>query len=366
MNFLKNIFNKKEEPIHSYADFWDWFQKNERTFYHVVRTMVGSRIEKDFFEKLSPKLAELKPGFYYLTGMLKDGTAELVLTADGIIPNIVFVEELVAAAPPIKGWLFTALKPATDIKNLAINMAGYRFVSENMHFYANDHADFPDEIDITIVHDDLNEHNSEDITRGVLIFLDNFLGELNFVTTIDTVNVLGKNDAVKELVPIEKLNDFLIWREKEFIEKYEGIRHESENDTYSSLEAQLKNGNMLIAIVNSTLLNWDSKASHPWILSIGIKYDGENNNGMPDNDTYQLLDKIEDEVLLELKDFDGYLSIGRQTADSEREIYFAFKDFKKASKVMYKIQSKYAGEIDISYDIYKDKYWRSFNRFMVN
>ncbi len=33
MNFLKNIFGKKDEPIKNYVDFWNWFQKNEKTFF---------------------------------------------------------------------------------------------------------------------------------------------------------------------------------------------------------------------------------------------------------------------------------------------------------------------------------------------
>ena len=40
---------------------------------------------------------------------------------------------------------------------------------------------------------------------------------------------------VKELIPISKLKDFLTWREKEFIEKYEGTRHNTENDSYALL-----------------------------------------------------------------------------------------------------------------------------------
>ena len=37
MNFLKNILNKKEEPIQSYQDFWNWFLKNERDLYKVMK-----------------------------------------------------------------------------------------------------------------------------------------------------------------------------------------------------------------------------------------------------------------------------------------------------------------------------------------
>ena len=93
-------------------------------------------IEKDFFDKLSPKLSELKDGYFYLTGMYDENTAELVLTADGNTKNIVFVEELVEQALKINGWKFTALKPAMDIENVSINMAGYKFDSENIFFYS--------------------------------------------------------------------------------------------------------------------------------------------------------------------------------------------------------------------------------------
>lgn len=364
MNFLKKIFGTKGEPIKSYEEFWNWFQKNEKTFFKVVKEK--GDINKVFFDRLSVKLNELKEGFYYSTGLFDENTVELILTADGTVKNIVFVEELVDAAPKIDGWLFTKLKPPLEIKDVTIKMNGYQFKKDNISFYANDLSDFPDEIDIAVVHNDLNEENQTTITNGTFIFLDNFLGELNLVTSVDTVKVIGKDNVSKKLVPIEKLKDFLIWREKEFIEKYHGVRYDTENDSHSMLEAKLKNGNPLLAIINTGLLQWDCKASHPWLLNVELKYSGENTNGMPDDKTYKLLNKIEDEIVNELKDFDGYLNIGRQTADGVREIYFACKDFRKPSKVMYNMELKYSGRLEVSYDIYKDKYWQSLSHFVNN
>lgn len=362
MSFIKNIFSKKNAPINSYEDFWNWFSNNQKAFFNVVKSK--GNIEKGFFDKLSPKLNELKDGFYYLTGMYNDDTVELVITADSTIKNIAFVEDLVNAAPSIDGWKFTALKPALDIENVCINMSGYQFDKENLHFYSNDHQDYPDEIDITIVHDDLNEENRSTITNGIYIFLDNYLGELEFATTIDNLAIAGKSEAEKELIPIDKLKSFLTWRQKEFTEKYEGIRYNTEKDSYSLMEAQLQSGNKLFAVINTDVLQWDRKASHPWILVVEIKYNGENNNGMPDDETYQLLNEIGDSILKELKDYEGYLNIGRQTADNTREIYFACKDFRKPSKVLQNIQLAFANQIKIDFDLYKDKYWQSFNRFI--
>jgi hypothetical protein len=359
MSFLKSLF-KKDEPIKYYSDFWNWFKKHEKNFYNVVNK--GKNIEAAFFDKLSPKLAELKDGYFFLAGMLDDHTAELVLTADGIIKNVVFVEELVNSAPTIPGWKFTALKPSSDIDHSCINMADYVFGTETLSFYSNDHADYPDEIDITIVHKDFNENDKSTIINGIYIFLDNYIGELNSVTTIDNVSVVGPHAAEKELVPIGKLKDFLNWRQKEFIEKYEGTLQDTENSEFSILEAELESGNALIATINTELLQWDKKASHPWIMTVEISYDGQENNGMPDNETFQRLGDIEDKILEQLKDHEGYLNIGRQTADSVREIYFACKDFRKPSKFMHQLVLDSPGD-KITFDIYKDKYWRSFNRF---
>jgi hypothetical protein len=361
MGILKDIFSKKEEAIASYDEFWNWFAKNEKQFFKTVKQ--GSNIEKDFFEKLSAKLNKLKDGFYYLAGMYDDNTVELVLSAEGIIKNIVFVEELVACAPSFEGWKFTALKPALNIEDVSIEMNGYKFSADNLNFYAIEVEGYPDEIDITIVYDDFIEEDKETITSGIYIFLDNYLGELHFTETIDAINVIGKADALHELIPIEKLKEYLLWRQKEFVEKYEGLRHDTNNDSYSGLEAELESGNPLIAVINTDLLDWENKASHPWMLVIEIKYDGEDNNGMPDEQTYKLLDEIENDVMSELKDFEGYLNIGRQTANSIRQIYFACKEFRKPSKLLYQIQSKYSSKLEVDYQVYKDKYWRLLERF---
>lgn len=361
MNFLKNILKKKEEKIESYEDFWNWFQKNERAFFDVVKNKKD--IEELFFNKLSPKLGELKEGYFYLTGMCDDNTVELDLTADGNVSNLVFVEELVNAAPIIDGWKFTAHKPALDIENVSISMYEYEFNGKNMSFYSNELDGYPDEIDIVIVHDDLTEENKKKISTGTHIFLDNYLGELDFVNNIDNIKVIGKQEAEKGLIPMSKLKDFLIWRQKEFIEKYDGTLYNTEEDEYSILEFELKNGNALIAVIDNELLQWEAKASHPWVSYFTIKYNGSDNKGMPNKNDIKLLDKIEEAMLVELKDFDGNLYIGRETGNNEREIYFASKDFRKISKVFYETKKIYSSSFEIEYDIYKDKYWKSFERF---
>lgn len=370
MSFLSKLFGKKEKkstsklaenPIKTYDDFWNWFIKHEQKFHNTVKTQ--QNIEVDFFDKIAPKLNQLKEGIYFLKGMLDENTVDLILTADGNIKNLYFVEELVARAPKLEGWKFRAHKPAIGIENANIKMADYEFGVDNMSFYDDSSSNYPDEINIAIIHDDFNEENKRDIMNGCYILLDNYLGELNLATKIDNIEFVAKNKAQKELVPLSKLKDFLIWREKEFIEKYEGIRHDTESDAYSGMEATLNNGMPLLAIINTDLLNWDSTASHPWIVNITMEYNGDENNGFPDKNTLAFLNDIEDELMEDLKDEDGYLNVGRETADGKREVFFACKEFRKPCKVLDTIIDKYDNKVIIKYSIYKDKYWRTFDKY---
>jgi hypothetical protein len=358
MKFFKKIFSKTDSPILSNEDFWNWFTENEKGFFNIIKEQ--SDIEENFFNKISPKLNELKEGFFYLTGMLDDNTVELVLTADGTIKNFIFVEQLVKNAPIIQGWKFTALKPPVDGDNFGIEMSGYKFNTENIHFYSNDNPNQPDEIDITLVYKDLDDENRSTISNGVFIFLDNYLGEINFATLIDNMTIIGSDKVEKELIPVEQLKPFLVWREKEFEEKYASAIISIEDYKYSIFKGESPNGKPLFAAINTELLTWNNKASHPWILKFELFYDGSKNDGLPDGSMFKLLDKIEDELISELKDINGHLNIGRESAENVRLVYFACNEYRESSKIAQQILKKHRRYLDISYEIYKDKYWQSF------
>jgi hypothetical protein len=63
----------------------------------------GKTSKKIFFSQLSPMLNQLREEIYSVTGMFDEDTVELILTAEGAVKNIPFVEELVGAAPRIDG-----------------------------------------------------------------------------------------------------------------------------------------------------------------------------------------------------------------------------------------------------------------------
>lgn len=364
MNFFKKFFKTPDTTPITHADFWVWFVSNQASFYKLVKAQ--SNIKNGFFDKLSPMLDRVHDDIYYLTGMYSNDVVELVLTAEGVVKNFVFIEELVDAAPSLPNWKFTALKPALDIKNVNIQMNGFEFSGNNISFYDATHPDYPDEISIDIVYHDYSEEDKNLSHHGIHIFLDNYLGEVSYASLIDSVKIISKEEATKELVPISKLKEYLNWRQKEFVEKYEATRYNTASDSYASMEAMTVEDLPMIAIINTDILKWESKVSHPWSMTISLEYDGDKSNGLPNPETYDLLNTFEDDVLKELIDSDGYLNIGRQTAEGERKIFFACRDFRKPSKVVAKVLKAHESTIKGSYDIYKDKYWKSLNRFNVN
>ncbi|ACU08650.1 hypothetical protein FIC_02215 [Flavobacteriaceae bacterium 3519-10] len=355
--------NEKTTQHLDYGAFWDFFQNNEQQFFNILKNY--EEVEEKFLDVVLPKLNTINDDFLLLGGMCDEETAELIITVDGNIPSIVYAEELVSAAPILKNWRFTALKPESDIESSTISMGEMQFTKDNIFFYPNDDENYPDEIDLVFIHEDLNEENRNEITNGTFIFIDNYLGELNFLTQIDNFIITGKDEAEKELIPISKLKDFLSWREREFTEKYAGSKIATDEDSYSLFEANLENGLPLIATINTDLLKWDEKASHPWISVFRIEYEGDEHSGFPGEEDYEKFNSIEDEMLQLLKPAEGNLNIGRETAANLREIYFASRDFRKISKVFAETVRRYP-EYTITFEIFKDKYWQSFERYGVH
>ncbi len=362
MSFLKNLFGSKDREINNIDDFWTWFSDHQQEFHRLIATRDAAVIDKSFFSRLGPKLNELREGVFFLTGMLDGSTADLVLTADGNLKNISFVEELVAAAPQIDGWQFTSLKQPMGF-GFGLEMNGLTYSEKTLSFYPMNRADEPDLVVIVLIHQDLTDSNETAVRGGTFILLENVLGELNFLGNIDEIQFRAPTEAEKDPIPIDALENYLQTRQALFVEKYDGVRIFTDNDNYSLMEAELESGRRLVATVNTDLMKWDRKASHPWMLVVSIRYDGEGNDGLPDGETAELLNEIEHKISDQLRDADGYLNIGRQAANNERNIFYACVDFRLPSKVAYDVKRSYEKTIALDYDIYKDKYWQSVSHF---
>ncbi|MBO9154003.1 DUF695 domain-containing protein [Chitinophaga sp. GCM10012297] len=360
MRFISRLFGKKEHAkTNTHAAFWAWFASREKEFYKVL--FKGTDIDSRFMDKVIPQLHQLNVQFYCLAGKYDEQTVEMVISAEGDIKSFVFVEDLVADAPALPGWKFTALKPGLGF-DIKIGMGGYEFSRDNISFYSNESSEYPDQIDITFVHPGYTEENHKEIGNGIVIFLENALGELDTATLIDNID-FGPADSEKELIPLEKLEDFLRWREKEFVEKYKATRSNSDNDLYSVVEGRNSYNMPLIACINSELLEWDAKPSHPWMMVVEHEFEWDE-SGMPSAEMHERLGKFEDELLAGLAGTPGHLYLGRNTEGGSCFIYIACREFREISRQTAARIEKYLLKRSVNYRIYKDKYWMTMEKFI--
>lgn len=362
MSLFRKLFKPpKEKPILSYKDFWDWFAQNEKTFRKAITT--NKQVQENFLQVVSEKACEWREGMFVAAGLTAAGVVELTFSAEGRVANIPFAIEFVTTAPQLPGWQFTALQQPQGAADISITMDGFRFDKDNIKFCPVIHADMPDEIEIVVVHADYTKANRDTIANGTYIFLDNCIGELRLATQVDSVTVGGEADAPGDLIPIEKLSDYLDWRQAEFVEKYQTSTFSNEPDSYVMLEGETPEGMPAVAMVNEPLLRWDAKPSHPWVLAIHLDYTPVE-QGMPAPETVQMLTRIEEEIERYLPGWDGYLNVARQTFDGCRTIHFACRHFHKPALVLHDMATRYGGQIGIKWEIFKDKYWQSMSSFL--
>ena len=365
MGFLQKLMGNHQaivvdKVVHDKETFWAWFQAQSAAFHHAVIT--HEQIETEFFDPLSAWLERMHDGIYFLAGEAEAGVAELIFTADGVYKNFAFIEDLVASAPALTGWRFVALKPACPVEGFGINMGERTYSDQTMQFYAREQTRLPHNVDITIVHGD-EAATEEQLTSGVYVYLDNLLGEWVAVTQIDQLHIIPPSVATQPLLPMADLLPYLQQKHAEWQQAYAHVYHNSDQDDFVSFEGEAENGQLIVGIIDSTLLAWLHKPSHLWMLTLHIAYDGNGLNGMPSKQVYQHMEAFEDAVMAELPEHEGYLNLGRETGDGVRLVYIACKQFVQATRVLERLMPKFSQDMSIEYDLFQDKYWQSLQRF---
>ena len=365
MGFLQKLLGRNQaivvnNVVNDKDTFWAWFQAQSPQFHQAV--LKQEQIESVFFDPLSAWLDRMHEGIYFLAGEAEPGVAELVFTADGVFKNFAFIEDLVAAAPDIAGWRFVALKPACHLEGFGINMAGRTYSADTLHFYPRENRAYPHVVDIAIVYSDDTATENE-LSSGVYVYMDNLLGEWVSVTHIDKLDIFNQREATQPLYPMAELAPYLASKHQAWQQAYGEVYYSSDQDEFASFEGETDNGQLIVGIIDSTLLAWPHKPSHPWMLTLRIDYDGSGLNGMPSKHIYQHMEAFEDAVVAALPEHEGYLNLGRETGDDMRLVYFACKQFVQATRVLERLMPQYSQEMDISYDVFQDKYWLSLQRF---
>lgn len=353
---------QKTSGVDTKQAFWQWFTANEKRL-TCIDTSDTAKAGK-FIEELIENIKPFNPWLKALAGPHGDGRHELIITSDGDIALFCKAEELVAAAPEIKGWLFTPHKPPMGPENIRIMMFGKEFSSDTLHFYAHVNELYPDEVSIILTHPEYSIEDDQQFQAAAMIYLENTLGEVNTATKIDWYEMGPPPQPENgiELIPMSKLNDYLTWREKEFVEKTESFRKQRPPENFSVIEGTDTEGKLLFATIDAAFQNWEYRSAYPWLLQVDITYE-PNASGLPDKKQMEEMQAIEDEITAVLPQDDSIYFLGHKTHNNIRSIFFYCSNFNAHSKILHRYVEQSKWNYEVMFFIRKDKYWRTVEQF---
>jgi hypothetical protein len=359
MELSDSIFKEKVN-VDEASNFWTWFVKNVDTFKHL-----GKMPQEEAHQLLDIIIEELKKYDLWLKavcGQYDENTTELIITADGDIALFTKVQELIDKAPVVNGWRFTAHKPPVGLTNMAIRMYDKDFNEDTLHFYPIVEEKYPDEVSLVLTHKDYNEEEEEDFQTAMSIYVQNGLGEINAATQIDDLTFGAEPVDKSELIPITKLNDYLTWREKEFVEKCHSSEIELPDQVLFAIEGEDFEDNIMVALVNLNYEHWPYKPMFGWLLSVTIDYEATE-NGLPIKSMVKVLHDEEAKIIELLNNQSDTLFIATKTYRGSRIMYFYTKNYEQPCTLLHALQDSGEMGSNTSFFVEKDKYWRCLEEF---
>jgi len=344
------------------ALFWQWFAREEYRFRELKANDSDQALA--FLDELIKQMRPFNSWLKALAGPYGDNRYELIITADGEVALFSKVEELVAKAPPLEHWQITAHKPALGFEGISIDMYEKRFSTDTTCFYPIVREHYPDEVSIVLTHVDYNEVDDDQFQAGGMIYLENGLGEVNTATKIDHYETgpLPPPDSGIEVIPISKLADYLNWREKEFVEKYELVNAERPEEMFNALEAADASGKLMLAVIDVSFKDWPLRPAYPWLFQVDILYKG-NDRGLPNVSQLDELQETEEAIIQLLQGNNTALYIGHRTYDHVRSIYFYSSEYSTNSRLLHRFIESVQFNFQLTFFVQKDKYWHTMEAY---
>lgn len=342
--------------------FWQWFAGNEHRFRELDTKDSDEALS--FLDELIRNMKPFNPWLKALAGPYSGNGYELIITADGDVALFCKVEELIEQAPVLPNWQFTAHKPALGFDGISIDLYEKKFNTETTCFYPIIHDEYPDEVSIILTHTEYNVEEDDQFQAGGMIYLENGLGEEKTATRIDHYETgpLPGADSGIEVIPISKLADYLNWREKEFVEKYESFEAVRPEESFNLLEAEDSEGKPMLVTVDAGFKEWPLRPAFPWLFQVDINYKG-NENGLPTQQQLEEMQVLEHQVLELLGTSNTIYHIGHRTYDNVRNLYFYSSEYNHNSQLLHRFIESVKSNYTLLFFVRKDKYWQSMEMY---
>lgn len=189
--------------------FWRWFAENRARF----RTMKTPSRE-ELLDEILERLHEIDEGLFFEVSEPKDGICDFVITAEGRKNLFALVDEVVAAAPSLKEWTFTALRPPLGF-GFGIDYGNVHLDPEELWFLPLSAGENGEHFGVRIGIHKLKKRDQEETLNATYILLDTGLGERRSAETIEHVEVvsLPKDPDAAGFIRLLQLPAFLDWRQ---------------------------------------------------------------------------------------------------------------------------------------------------------
>ncbi len=190
--------------------FWDWFSKNNLTYYNEVE---GINTSKPLFQKLNAELAKVNDELTWEFSPLKDnGIREFTISADGMKDLFPIVDKVVKAAPEIPNWKINAFRQRIPGDDLKIDYGDFSVSYSDIFFK---YADEGEKIGIELYIRDFDGNGHKQ--NAIYILLDGLIGEYDTETVIDWIDWKKLNESETDrLFKFYELRELVDRKKEEF------------------------------------------------------------------------------------------------------------------------------------------------------
>lgn len=187
-------------------NFWAWFIANQDYL---------KNFERNPDQYLSEVLAEarkIKQGLAIELDPPVNGIICMTISANGNTELFSIVEQIIAKAPKVAGWKFTAFRQrlgSEQLKSMKLKANGFELDPGDMKFYPVIKGD---ELDIIIYVNGVTDKNYNQVAYGGLLILDNILGEYDCVTKVNSYDFHPMPESKAEqdsLMPLLEIAGFV-------------------------------------------------------------------------------------------------------------------------------------------------------------
>jgi len=137
-------------------------------------------------------------------------------------------------------------------------------------------------------------------------------------------------------------------------------------EEFAMIEAKLKDGRPLIAMINKAYRDYERKSDYPWCLKIhiGLDLDKVYDNGLPLPDEHTTANRFEDELMSEVKKLTTAHYIGHVFNDNFLDIYVYLEEPEKVRNYLQQEVNKKDLIRAFGYEIEKDKKWKTVDFYL--